>query len=206
MTLDTILSSTATREVLSIGRSRDSLINHDGDRDWFKVNLVAGNTYKFALTRNGNFDPLLRLRGAKGNLIAENDDMDSRNRDSLINFKATTTGVYYLDVGGYKTSTGSYRLSASLAQASSSVASTPASASRPAGRSTTSGLDSIRDSILPQFEKTRQMQTQSAAQVASALGGYMRSDSRYTSDLSRSGLVMDSLIGAASTGYATYNW
>jgi len=46
VTKDTILSSAATRNTHAIGRSSSSLIDQSGDRDWFKVNLVAGNTYK----------------------------------------------------------------------------------------------------------------------------------------------------------------
>lgn len=199
MTLDKILSSTATREVLTIGQSRDSLINHNGDRDWFKVNLVAGNTYKFTVTRSGTFDPLLRLRGSNGTVIMENDDADSRTRDSLINYKATTTGVFYLDVGGFKTSTGSYRLGSSVTKANSAVGTRPASTSLSSSRSTTSRLDGIRSSILPQVQQTRQLQSQSAARGASALGASMGSNSRYTSGLSSSGLVMDPLLGAASS-------
>jgi hypothetical protein len=199
MALDQILSSSATREVLSIGRSRDSLINHNGDRDWFKVSLVAGNTYKFTVTRSGTFDPFLRLRGSSGTVIAENDDVDSRTRDSLINFKPTTTGVYYLDVGGFKTSTGSYRLSSSLTKAASTGSSKPTSSSLLPSRPATSRLDGIRASILPQVLRTQQVGSQDAARGASSLMSTIRSDSRYRSGLASSGLVMDPLYEAASS-------
>jgi hypothetical protein len=205
VTKDTILSSTATPNTHAIGRSSSSLIDQSGDRDWFKVNLVAGNTYKFTVTGQGSFDPLLRLRTANGTMILENDDADSRTRDSLINFKATTTGSYYLDVGGYKTSAGAYVLTSGLLKTNPTVHIPSASSRVLPSPPTTSRLSGIRDSILPQFNATRQLQSQSARLGALALGTAMRPSPFSSSNLSRSGFVMDSLISAASSSaYSTY--
>jgi hypothetical protein len=205
VTKDTILSSTATRNTHAIGLSSSSLIDQSGDRDWFRVNLVAGNTYKFTVAGQGSFDPLLRLRTANGTVILENDDADSRTRDSLINFKATTTGSYYLDVGGYHTSSGAYRLTSGLLKTSPTVV-TPSASSRILPRTpTTSRLSGIRDSIIPQVNATRQVMSLDARRGALALGAAMRPSPFSSSNLSRSGFVMDPLISAASSSaYSTY--
>jgi hypothetical protein len=205
MSNDTIFASTATRITHAIGRSSNSLIDYSGDHDWFKVNLVAGNTYKFTVAGQGSFDPLLRLRTANGTVISENDDADSRTRDSLINFKATITGSYYLEVGGYKTSAGAYALTSGLLKTNPTIAAPSASSRILPGPPTSSRLSGIRDSILSQFNTTRQLQIQDARRGALALGSAMRTNPFYSSNLTRSGFVMDPMIGAASSSaYSTY--
>jgi serralysin len=85
-----------------------------GDHDWFRVSLVAGQTYTFAEVGTGvnNLnDSLLTLRNSAGAFIVKNDD-GLPNRNSLITYTATTTGTYYLDAASFSTTgTGQYAIS-----------------------------------------------------------------------------------------------
>ena len=84
------------------------------DHDWYRVNLVAGQTYTFALVGTGINDlrdPELFLRDGSGNLITSNDD-GGPGLSSTITYTATATGTYYLDAAAWNNSgTGQYGLS-----------------------------------------------------------------------------------------------
>ncbi|MCA3427302.1 MAG: PPC domain-containing protein [Roseomonas sp.] len=104
---------------LAIGGSLNGAVNTAGDRDWFAVDLVAGQRYSISLDGAAYAayaalsDPYLRLRDASGNLLAMDDD-SGPGYNSLITFTAVTTGRYYLDVGAYGDwYSGGYRLAIS---------------------------------------------------------------------------------------------
>jgi len=105
---DDFSADTTTTGRIAADRSRAGVVNFDGDRDWFRIALTAGQTYRFNLNGNTLSDPTLALRNAKGRQLAFNDDFNGRN--SQITFTATTDGRYYLDAGGYSSGTGSYTL------------------------------------------------------------------------------------------------
>lgn len=119
--VDTIPANTSTTATLAVGGSVDSLLDTVGDRDWFRIELVAGQRYTFNIGPTGSGDVLdsyLRLRDASGALLAENDDISTSggNYFSRISFTATSSGTFYLDVGAYDDAyAGNYRLSAALA-------------------------------------------------------------------------------------------
>ncbi len=106
-------ATTATPARVAVGSSVTSQIETAFDRDWFKVSLVAGNSYRFDLEGTGDAgelsDPYLRLY-RNGTLIELDDDGGS-GLDSRIEFTATQTGTFFLSAGGYSTRTGEYRLS-----------------------------------------------------------------------------------------------
>ena len=115
-----IAASTATTVDLAVGGGVNSLIDASGDRDWFRINLVAGQTYVFrtgstlplaGTSPAGRVDTVLTLRDAAGNQLATNDDAGEYDYSS-IRFTATTSGTYYLDVSGFGTATGQYNLTA----------------------------------------------------------------------------------------------
>ena len=85
-----------------------------GDHDWYRVNLVAGQTYTFALVGTGVNDlrdPELFLRNSAGTLITSNDD-GGPGLSSAVTYTATATGTYYLDAAAWNNSgTGQYGLS-----------------------------------------------------------------------------------------------
>ena len=84
------------------------------DHDWYRVNLVAGQTYTFAMVGTGIIDlrdPELFLRDGSGNLITSNDD-GGPGLSSTITYTATATGTYYLDAAAWNNSgSGQYGLS-----------------------------------------------------------------------------------------------
>jgi hypothetical protein len=88
-----------------------------GDRDWFRVQLVAGVTYVInlegAATAAGTLsDPYLRFHDGAGALLAQNDDASTSNLNSQLTFAAATTGTYYVEAGAFSdTGTGTYRVS-----------------------------------------------------------------------------------------------
>ena len=111
-------ASTATTYNLGIGLTAQGVAGA-GDSDWYRVNLVAGQTYTFSVIATGisttNDDTFLRLRNASGTQIAFNDDVDgtSGQFESTITFTAFSTGAHYLDLSGFgNNSIGQYGLSA----------------------------------------------------------------------------------------------
>ena len=108
-TVDDFAANTATTGTLSVGGSRTGVVNSSGDRDWFRISLNAGSTYRFNLNGNTLSDPTLYLRNASGISLAFNDNFSGLN--SQITFTATTSGTYYLDAGGFLSSQGSYSIS-----------------------------------------------------------------------------------------------
>jgi hypothetical protein len=93
-----------------------------GDHDWFRVQLIAGNSYTISLLGQtagvGTLeDPYLRLRDSNGVQVAFNDDIVTGiNRDSRLTYVAPSTGTYYIDAGAWNEGyTGTYRASVSVA-------------------------------------------------------------------------------------------
>lgn len=113
-----IAGDASTTARLSPGGSVASTIGSGGDQDWYAITLSAGVAYTFDLQgatggQGTLADPLLRLLGSAGQLVASNDDVNyPANPDSRIVYTPTTGGTYYLSAQAYSDQTGSYRLSA----------------------------------------------------------------------------------------------
>jgi serralysin len=105
--------STTTAVITVSGTVRD-VLEVDGDRDWFRIELTAGQTVRIALNGAGTTplsDTYLRLYDASGNLLREDDD-SGPELNSLLNFTVTASGTYFIGVGGFSDSrTGEYQLS-----------------------------------------------------------------------------------------------
>ncbi|CAG0981052.1 MAG: hypothetical protein F9K19_23745 [Rhizobiaceae bacterium] len=110
-----------TTYTLGIGQTAQGNLTA-GDNDFYRVNLVAGQTYTFALVGTGNAsvnvdDPFLELRNSAGTLLVQSDD-DGPGLHSSITVTATTTGAYYLNARAFDanpvTGVGQYGLSAVL--------------------------------------------------------------------------------------------
>jgi subtilisin family serine protease len=106
--------NTSTTGFVPIGGSVSGTINFAGDTDWFRVNLVAGTTYQFRQNRTTLGDPFLTLRNNVGGFIASNDD-GGGNYNSLITYRATSTGTHFLDARGIGSSVGTYTVTANVA-------------------------------------------------------------------------------------------
>jgi len=100
----------ATASALVLGTEAEwvvaDAISPAGDRDFYALDLVAGDTVQLAA---GSYmftepdvvlDTVLRVYGPDEALIATNDDMPYRfyETDSAVIFQATTDGTYYVEV------------------------------------------------------------------------------------------------------------
>jgi hypothetical protein len=98
---------------VSVGGSVMGTVELPGDRDWFAVDLVARQPYRFRLTGTTLPNPSLFLRDATGAMLAYNDD--ASGRDAEIVFTPTADGTLWLDAGG-RAGTGHYALDVTPAQ------------------------------------------------------------------------------------------
>ena len=76
---DSILGSTASTQVLTIGTSAASAIDFLGDADWWKVNLVFGYRYQVWIegyyeNKGSLIDPFLSVYSGNGTFAFSNDD------------------------------------------------------------------------------------------------------------------------------------
>lgn len=106
-------SSTTGR--VTVGGGVTGTIETSGDRDWFRVDLVAGRTYRISLsgrdTNSGTLrDPYLAIYSPSGQLLAGDDD-SGPGWDSELLFVATSTGTFFIQASNSNvTDTGTYRL------------------------------------------------------------------------------------------------
>jgi Domain of unknown function (DUF4214) len=116
--LDDYANTVATLGVLNIGGTVTGNIGIADDRDWFRVQLVAGRTYRFDLegrdTGRGTLpDPFLGIIDANGALLHALDDDDGIGLNANLIFTPSSGGFYYLAVrGANETETGTYTLNA----------------------------------------------------------------------------------------------
>lgn len=109
---DSLSDTSAPLGSLAPGGSATGSIEESGDRDIFAISLQAGQNYVFTLNRAasaGLSDPVLRLLGSSGSVIATNDDFGG-SLNSRISYTASSSGTFYLDARGYGSNTGSYTL------------------------------------------------------------------------------------------------
>ena len=100
-TLDSAIS-------LDINTPTNGTIDYDGDVDFYKVHLEAGQTYDIKMLGNDNdngtlIDPLIKgVLDSNGNLIDGTYTDDSFNSlDSDLKFTADTTGDYYIEASSF---------------------------------------------------------------------------------------------------------
>ena len=112
----------STTAVVLVGGSVAGTLEAAGDRDWYAVELEAGQTYAFTLDGAGG-DPLsdayLYLHDANGAVVAFDDDSGT-GRNAKFYYTATASGRMYLSAASYDDGgSGDYVLGASVAQAPS---------------------------------------------------------------------------------------
>ena len=109
--------ATTTAELTLGDPATSAQLEETGDRDWYEVTLVAGERYEFTTSDTGganDVDTTLTLRTASGDVVAYNDD--SVGTYSSIRFTASTSGTFYLDVGGWADGEqGDYQVTAGIA-------------------------------------------------------------------------------------------
>jgi len=111
---DSLTDTSAPFGQVSVNGTITGRLEVTGDRDWFRVQLTAGN-YIIDLqglqSGGGTLeDPYLRLHNSAGVLIAENDDIVlGVNRDSRLEVQVLSTGTYYIEIGAWNDNyTGTY--------------------------------------------------------------------------------------------------
>lgn len=102
-----------TTVTISVGGVLSGTLETIGDHDWYRITLTQGQQISILLDGISLEDPYLRIRDAAGNVLFENDDINSGvNRDSRIVFTAPTSGTFYIDAGSWEDDyTGTYQLS-----------------------------------------------------------------------------------------------
>ena len=93
----------STSASLELGGTYSNELEVVGDRDWIRVELVAGERYAISLDGTGGSplsDPLVRLYSAAGTLVASNDD-GGPNLNSLLSYTITTSGTYYVEAAAW---------------------------------------------------------------------------------------------------------
>ncbi len=94
----------ATNRTMAVNQTFEGAIRNATDVDVVRVSLVAGQTYTISLKgRNGVNaldDAFLRVLDNSGVALAQNDDFGGSG-DSQITFRATRTGVHYLEAKGF---------------------------------------------------------------------------------------------------------
>ena len=110
-----IPGNSSTTASITVGGSVSNTLELLGDHDWFRISLTAGQSITVLVDGITLEDPYVYIRNSAGAIIAENDDITlGTNRDSKVSFTATTTGVYYIDVGAFDEGyTGTYQVSVS---------------------------------------------------------------------------------------------
>ena len=111
-----ISEDTSTAGRIAVGGAVTGNIGHDGDRDWFAVELVEGREYTIDLKGSYRSDgtlsnPYLRgIHDSDGNLIpgTTNDDGIFTWRNSQVTFTASESGTHYIAAGAGAFERGTY--------------------------------------------------------------------------------------------------
>ncbi|WP_114227714.1 M10 family metallopeptidase C-terminal domain-containing protein, partial [Sphingomonas sediminicola] len=101
-----------TTAIITVGQTISDSLEVVGDHDWFRLNLTSGQAVTVSIHGVTLDDSYLRIYDINGNMVYENDDISDANKDSLVSFAASYTGVYYVDVGSWDDRTaGTYQVS-----------------------------------------------------------------------------------------------
>jgi hypothetical protein len=103
---DGVAGVSATGRV-AVGGQATGVVDIPGDRDWFAVDLVARQPYRFRLIGSTLPNPSLYLRDAAGAMLAYNDD--ASGHDAELVYTPAVGGTFWLDSGG-RAGTGGYAL------------------------------------------------------------------------------------------------
>lgn len=110
-------ANSGTAYALEVGELFGGSISNGSDQDWIAIDLVAGQSYVFSVWGTGGYynglaDTTLSLVTSSGSVLASNDNITGSNKFSLIEYTASSSGTFYLNVGGAGSSDGDYILQA----------------------------------------------------------------------------------------------
>lgn len=98
-------------------------IHSTQDQDWHAVTMSAGQNVIFDVIAGTLGDPTLSLRDPAGGVLTFNNN-GGLGLNARIEFTALTAGTYFLDVGGFGSSTGTYTLAARTDDAADDIKTT----------------------------------------------------------------------------------
>ena len=103
----------STTSTLTVGGSTTNTLETAGDHDWFAISLTAGQQVTASVFGITLVDPFLNIRDSSGQVIFSNDDIKAgTDRNSEVTFTPTSSGTYYIDVGGFNNAySGTYQVS-----------------------------------------------------------------------------------------------
>lgn len=108
-------ASTATNLILPIGGTMHGAIGSAFDLDYIGVDLMAGQSYSFAMVGIGAqmiTDGFLTLRGLNGITLLASDDNGLPNGNAIVSFTAPQSGRYFLEASGANGQAGDYAIAA----------------------------------------------------------------------------------------------
>lgn len=112
---DNISAERYTRGSIRVDQTLQGTLDFDADRDWYRIRLQEGQSYRFTLRSDGDnplSDPYVRLHNPAGEEAAYDDD-GGDGLNSYLEFTAPSSGVYFVSAGAFADSgTGGYTLSA----------------------------------------------------------------------------------------------
>ncbi len=116
---DAVRGDLGTRARIAPGGEVAGVLDYPRDRDWYRVALQEGQTYRFSLDsaapQGGGEqlgDPLLRVLDGRGEEVARDDD-GGDGLNSYLEYTATRTGDFILEARGFSDiAEGGYRLRA----------------------------------------------------------------------------------------------
>ncbi len=105
-----------TQGRIAPGRAVNASLDFAGDRDWYRVRLDEGQSYRFTLTsadvESGVSDPLVKIFNDDGVELAMDDD-GGDGLNAYLEFTAPTSGAYYVEARAFSDdATGGYVLAA----------------------------------------------------------------------------------------------
>ena len=112
LTVDAAPADASTDEVLTVdGPVRTATIDTVGDQDWYRVELVAGQTYNVGMFLKAGgpsgvplADAYIELYDSAGNLLTNADGggpNTPQGLDALLTFTAETSGTYFINARAY---------------------------------------------------------------------------------------------------------
>jgi hypothetical protein len=103
-----------TRGRAAIGAEVTGVLSPEGDKDWYKIRLEAGQTYRIGVSGAGEeplSDPLVRVLDRSGAEVATDDDSGG-NLNGLAEVTPTARGDFYIEARGFDDdATGGYVVS-----------------------------------------------------------------------------------------------
>jgi serralysin len=100
---DTVAGTTSTLATIGTAMAVRGYVNSGTDQDWYRIDLVAGQQYTFALNgfgRGALQDPILRVADSSGTIVTSDDDSGPL-AGSLLTYTPSASGTYYVSAGSY---------------------------------------------------------------------------------------------------------